>query len=135
MEPQPTKKKFKSRVYGGILRYLNPMTRQYDYAVVQGRTTRMWSFPKGHSKPEETPLACAWREIEEETSISSDQIPTHEQYLKLGHTNLFVFTVPQKYRLQPKDQKEIIRTRWVTLEEMSCLRSNLGIQQFVARGE
>jgi len=127
------KKKFKSRVYGGIIRHLDQETNTYEYAIVQGRATGMWSFPKGHSKPEESPLACAWREIEEETSISSEEIPIHEQYLKLGNTSLFVFTVSEKYPLTSKDQKEIMRTRWVSLDELSHLPSNLGIQQFVIR--
>ena len=53
MYQSTAKKEFKSKVFGAILRYRSPHTHITKYALVQGRYTGKWSFPKGHSLPDE----------------------------------------------------------------------------------
>ena len=120
MEREVFKKKTQNVIYGAILRYKT--TAETKYAVVQGRYTGKWSFPKGHSKESETPLECALRELYEETSINLTILPT--EYLRIGFGNYYVFDVDKEYDLVPTDTNEIMNTRWVTLQEMDALLLN-----------
>jgi 8-oxo-dGTP pyrophosphatase MutT (NUDIX family) len=120
MEKEIFKRKTQNIIYGAILRCrLGPETK---YAVVQGRYTGKWSFPKGHSKESETPLECALRELYEETSIKISILPT--EYMRIGFGNYYVFDVDREYDLVPTDTNEIMNTRWVTLQEMDKLLLN-----------
>lgn len=112
------------RVYGGILR-----TKDSEYALVQGRYTEKWSFPKGHSNDGETPMECTKREIAEETGL--ENLPTPEEYLKIGYGNYYVFPMEKKVELHPRDTHEIINTKWVTLEEMDQLVVNVDVSKYM----
>lgn len=92
------------------------------YALVQGRYTGKWSFPKGHSNEGEHPLECTLREVEEETGI--DKLPEPTGYLQVGYGNYFIFSLPSTIPLIPRDTNEIIDTKWVTLEEMERMSLN-----------
>lgn len=120
MEREIFKKKTPNIIYGAILRHRS--ATETKYAVVQGRYTGKWSFPKGHSKESETPLECALRELYEETSIKLTILPT--EYLRIGFGNYYVFDVDKEYDLIPTDTNEIMNTRWVTLQEMDRLLLN-----------
>lgn len=106
--------------YGAILR-INT-TPAPLYALVQGRYTGKWSFPKGHANEDEQPMECTLREVGEETGI--DQLPTPIDYLKVGYGHYYVFNLKEAIPLIPRDHKEIIDTKWVTLEEMANLSLN-----------
>jgi len=112
------------RVYGGILR-----TKADEYALVQGRYTGKWSFPKGHSNDGETPMECTKREIAEETGLVD--LPTPEEYLKIGYGNYYVFPMDKKVKLHPRDEQEIINTTWATLEEMDLLLVNVDVSKYM----
>ncbi len=120
---------FKPKCYGGIIRYKT--TNGYSYLIVKGRQTGKWSFPKGHSKRGESPLECAYREIGEETGVTS--LPEPNKYIKCASSHYYVFDVMTKYEINPKDNNEICEARWATIEEMSNLLLNAGIQQYIKR--
>ena len=92
------------------------------YALVQGRYTGKWSFPKGHSNEGELPIVCALREVAEETGI--DELPEPIEYLQVGYGNYYIFTLPDIIPLIPRDMNEIMDTKWVTLEEMERMPLN-----------
>ncbi len=61
-EKEKEKDGFKSKVYGAIIRYKDPIQEETYYALIQGRYTGKWSFPKGHSNKGEEPYDCVKRE-------------------------------------------------------------------------
>jgi len=126
--------KFKSKCFGGIIRVKSLRNYgEYEYVIVQGRSTGKWSFPKGHSKRGETPLECATREISEETGIPSTLLSNPINFIKLASGKYFIFELTEKVVFDPKDSFEVLQTKWVTIDEMISLSLNAGIQQFIER--
>lgn len=119
------------RTYGGIVRTkLNDGTHRY--ALVQGRYTGKWSFPKGHALEGETPLECCEREIAEETSI--DWLPLPTEYLKVCYGHYYIFDVKEEIPLVPRDINEIMDTKWVTLKEMENMPVNADVSMYLRGG-
>lgn len=118
----------RSRVYGGILYVSHTDPHQERYALVQGRYTGKWSFPKGHSTDGETPMECTVREIAEETGIK--HLPPPIEYLRIGYGNYYVFPVLYPVPLLPIDTHEIINTAWVTMKEMDTLMLNVDVSRY-----
>ncbi len=134
--PREKDPKFKSKCFGGIIRVKSlEYNGEYEYVIVQGRSTGKWSFPKGHSKRGETPLECAKREIEEETGIPSYLLSNPIHFMKLASGKYFLFELTNKIEFNPKDSFEVIQTKWVSINEMKGLILNAGIQQFIDRGK
>jgi 8-oxo-dGTP pyrophosphatase MutT (NUDIX family) len=111
----------KQKTYGAILR-INTVSGKEKYALVQGRYTGKWSFPKGHSNEGEAPLICTLREVGEETGI--DKLPEPTEYLQVGYGNYFLFYLDDQIPLIPRDTNEIMDTKWVTLDEMDKMQLN-----------
>jgi len=109
--------------YGAIL-CVKPKTEsgKMKYALVQGRYTGKWSFPKGHSNEGELPIECALREVGEETGI--DKLPDPVEYIQVGYGNYYMFNLDELLPLIPRDTNEIMDTKWVTLEEMEKMSLN-----------
>ncbi len=112
--------------YGAILRINTDDTQLY--ALVQGRYTGKWSFPKGHANEGELPIECTMREVGEETGI--DKLPNPTNYLKVGYGHYYVFNLKEPIPLIPRDKKEIIDTKWVTLEEMDNMKVNADVSMY-----
>jgi 8-oxo-dGTP pyrophosphatase MutT (NUDIX family) len=110
----------RATTYGAILRI--KIDNADLYALVQGRYTGKWSFPKGHSNEGESAIDCTMREVGEETGI--DKLPEPIEYLQIGYGNYFVFNLKEPVPLIPRDTHEIIDTKWVTLEEMENMSLN-----------
>jgi len=110
-------------IYGGIL------SAQGRYALVQGRYTEKWSFPKGHVNEGEAPLTCALREIEEETGLTD--LPSPQAYQKVGYGHYYLFELEAPMNLAPQDTQEIISTTWATPEDMEHLMLNADVSQFL----
>lgn len=121
----------KTRVYGGILKTVSECGTTSKYALVQGRYTLKWSFPKGHSYITETAYQCAAREIAEETGI--DVLPDAVDSIGLGWGHYLVFNFTEEVPLVPRDTGEIINTRWVTLDEMRTMYVNADVSRFCKR--
>jgi 8-oxo-dGTP diphosphatase len=101
---------------------------QERYALVYGRYSGKWSFPKGHSQEGESPMECAQREIAEETGI--EVLPESSKYIRLGFANYFLFPFPFYLPLVPKDMNEICDTRWATMDEMKHMPINVDVSRY-----
>jgi 8-oxo-dGTP pyrophosphatase MutT (NUDIX family) len=113
---------------GGILRHQTKFG-DYRYALVQGHRHKKWSFPKGHLQDKETPYTCALREIAEETGITFLPFPVTS--LQIGFGYYYIFEVEAEYPLHPRDNEEIMATKWVSLQEMRDLDTNTDVSTFV----
>lgn len=110
----------KHKTYGAILCIKS--SGKDRYALVQGRYTGKWSFPKGHSNEGEEPFECTKREVAEETGI--DELPDPLEYIQVGYGNYFIFKLNEPVPLIPRDTNEIMDTKWVTLDEMEKMALN-----------
>lgn len=125
---------------GGVLRTLGrvesddvPVKDSWKYAVVCGRYTGKWGFPKGKREAGESELECALREVAEEVGVGGLSAPVRR--IPIAGQVYFVFDVAEELPLCPVDILEISETRWVGLEEMKGLPANAGIRGFVERME
>lgn len=109
------------RTYGGIIT-TKTLDGKLKFALVQGRYTGKWSFPKGHSNKGEPPLDCTKREIVEETGI--EHLPDPTDCLKIGYGVYYLFNLETEVELTPKDNNEIMSTKWATLDEMETMSLN-----------
>ncbi len=113
---------------GGVLR-----CKEQDetrYALICGRYTGKWGFPKGKCEDGETALQCALREIEEEVGIWQLGKPVG-RFTAPGKQTYFLFDVKTCLPLCPADTLEISTTGWMTMEEMSRLNTNAGVKTFL----
>ena len=117
----------RAKIYGGIICAYDDGKK--EYALVQGRHTGKWSFPKGHSNEGETPMECTKREIWEETGM--ENLPDPIEYLKVGYGYYYLFVLPMKFHLYPHDTNEIMKTAWVSMEEMSTMTLNADVNQYI----
>lgn len=99
------------------------------YALVQGRRTGKWSFPKGHRKPEESGWDCAKREAIEETGTGPQQEEPLATTLAVG--TYFPWTVRDEFALVPQDTVEIMATGWFSLKEMTSMQLNVDLSTYV----
>lgn len=120
----------KTKVYGGILK-TTAADGQQKYALVRGRYTGKWSFPKGHSHFNETPRECTNREVAEETGIHS--LPDAIGYIRIGYGHYYVFDLAEEVPLVPNDTHEITETKWVTLQEMKEMPVNADVSNYCQR--
>lgn len=114
--------------YGAILCIKSDKQDQDKYALVQGRYTKKWSFPKGHSNEGEEPIECTLREVKEETGIET--LPEPIAYLNIGFGNYFVFYLESEHQLVPRDKHEIINAKWVSIKEMEEMELNADANLF-----
>jgi 8-oxo-dGTP pyrophosphatase MutT (NUDIX family) len=121
------KKSPPNKTYGGIL-CIKTGDSQVKYALVQGRYTEKWSFPKGHINKGETAFECSFREISEETGI--ELLPEPTEYMKIGYGHYYIFHFDKEVPLIPTDTNEIMDARWVTLDEMAGLSLNADVSLF-----
>jgi len=117
----------RARIYGAIVRCKTEM--RTSYIVVQGRYTGKWTFPKGHMKKNELHYDCAVRELKEETGIKREM--EHGSNERVGYGMYYILEVDQELSLNTVDNKEIMNTRWVTLEEMKELSMNSDASAFM----
>jgi len=125
-EEKMPKKPKRAKTYGAILRIR--VSGKEKYALVQGRHTGKWSFPKGHSDEGEEPMECTLREVAEETGI--DELPEPVKYIQVGYGKYFIFHLTKYVPLIPRDTIEIMDTKWVTLDEMEKMSLNADARQF-----
>lgn len=112
------------KVYGCIC-----ISHNNKILLVKGRKGQLWSFPKGHrERSDKTSLACALRELKEETGISLSQEYLCFKKFKAGE--YYIYQVNDEFRLFPKDTLEIEDAAWFTYEEMCILPKNIDVSLF-----
>ena len=86
-----------------------PKIKSCGFLIVRENPTRSfllmrhpnrWDLPKGHVDPGETNLECAYRELEEETGITADDIEVDDE-----------FKFKQKYIVRYKRSNHIPRKK------------------------
>jgi 8-oxo-dGTP pyrophosphatase MutT (NUDIX family) len=112
------------KVYGCIC--ISPNNR---ILLVKGRKGQIWSFPKGHrERMDKTALACALRELKEETglALSSDYIASK----RYKAAEYYIYEVEEEFRTFPQDTHEIEEANWFSYEQMLDLRKNIDVSLF-----
>lgn len=120
-----------------LLEHIKPITNKkfsagiiaiYKTSVllVRGRQTHIWSFPKGHSKCNETPFDTAKREFYEETGVKiTDKILPHIRVNKKYYFIKQYNTSERKYmRLRPVDTYEVDKTNWILFNKLCSFSVN-----------
>ncbi len=107
------------KIYGAIIM----CAKTSRYLLVLGREAKKWSFPKGHSKENETEYECLVREMIEETGFGNLPDPLKKTKLRVG--TYFKIRVDEEFEIKPRDKKEIVTGRWVTVEETKGMRLNI----------
>jgi 8-oxo-dGTP pyrophosphatase MutT (NUDIX family) len=100
----------------------------HRYLLVRGRTSKKWSFPKGHfSEPKETRIQCAQRELYEETGLFV-RIDPHCATLHMKPLSKYIYfllQMPSPVALCPHqrlDHNEIEYVKFFSKVELSRLR-------------
>lgn len=60
-----------------------------------------------------------------------ENLPDPIEYLKVGYGYYYLFVLPMKFHLYPHDTNEIMKTAWVTMEEMSTMTLNADVNQYI----
>jgi 8-oxo-dGTP pyrophosphatase MutT (NUDIX family) len=117
-------KPFSQLVYGCIC--ISPTNK---ILLVKGRRGNIWSFPKGHREiTDKSSVACALRELREETGISLKS--EYIAYKKYMAGEYYIYAVPEEYRTFPQDTKEIEEAAWFTYEQVCNLTKNVDVSLF-----
>lgn len=119
---------------GGVIKWKSEQDNEPRYALICGRYTGKWGFPKGKCEDGETALECALREIQEEVGIWQLGEPVG-RFTAPGRQTYFVFEVNTCLPLCPSDTLEISATGWMTMEEIRRLNTNLGVKAFLQWSE
>jgi 8-oxo-dGTP pyrophosphatase MutT (NUDIX family) len=113
-------------IYGAIFKSKNG-----KYALVKGRETGKWSFPKGHSMIHEQPIDCVLREVGEE--IGLDTLPIPNKFSKLYIGEYYYFEIDDEFPLKTRDNLEVVETCWATLDEMKKMKINVDVSAFIRK--
>lgn len=116
------------QVHGCIL--VSPERR---YLLVQGRATGKWSFPKGHSLPDESSLDCAQRELFEETGIKAPFMSSKTLHLATGI--YYVYNIRNEVFSETQDSEEVMQTNWFTANEIRKMSVNVDVNTFLRRNK
>jgi 8-oxo-dGTP pyrophosphatase MutT (NUDIX family) len=115
------------KVYGCIC--ISPNER---IALVKGRSSGKWSFPKGHLKRGESSLTCALRELREETSINLTRDRIYLKYKYLASGGYFIYQMEDEGIMIPEDSMEIEECGWFTPEELALMNCNVDVNRFLS---
>lgn len=104
------------KVYGTIC-----VSSHNRILLVLGRTSLLWSLPKGHRKYNESSFECAMRELFEETGIIIDRTDlnfSNLPYKRLKVGRYYLLEFPEEVTPYPQDPKEIMAAQWFTPNEI-----------------
>lgn len=106
---------------GGLVWRARKGGRRVEVLLVHRRRHDDWSLPKGRRRSDETPLACALREVREETGLTcevGDELPTVRYRDRLGRRRVARYwsMVPEGGTFEPT--KEVDEVRWVRYERL-----------------
>jgi 8-oxo-dGTP pyrophosphatase MutT (NUDIX family) len=96
--------------------------------LVRGRGSSKWSFPKGHKRRQESSLACARRELMEETGIEAPI--SYSAYYKMKGGEYYVFHIDSDVELFINDTIEIDLIQWFPLNALPEINTNIDVSIF-----
>ena len=100
--------------------------------LVRGRTTGIWSLPKGHLKGNELAHDCAIRELYEETGLSFNR-NEYKSSQKLYAGEYFIYRTNQELIPSIKDTNEVSEAGWYSLNELKTFRCNVDIVNMIGK--
>lgn len=111
---------------GGVVWRSRKKGRRIDVLLVHRPDRDDWSLPKGRRRRDETPLACAVREVREETGLRcaiGDELPTVRYRDRLGRRRMARYwsMQPDSGSFEPSD--EVDEVRWVRYERLDLALS------------
>ncbi len=113
------------KVYGSIC-----VNGRGEVLLVHGHKSKKWSFPKGHiEKTDEDGLACARRELKEETGLDAPETYLSCHTLKAGIYYLFVFNEDDE-PMHAQNSDEIDDIRWWSLTNLPTENCNVDVSMF-----
>jgi 8-oxo-dGTP pyrophosphatase MutT (NUDIX family) len=115
------------KVYGCIC--VSPKNR---IALVKGRSSGKWSFPKGHMKRGESSLNCALRELREETSIHLTREREYSRYKYLASGGYFIYDMEEEAEMLPEDSMEIEECGWFSPSEIAGMNCNVDVNRYLS---
>ena len=65
----------------------------------------------------------------EETGI--EELPKAKEYIHIGYGNYYIFDFEEEVKLVSRDNKEIMDTKWVTIEEMEGMLLNADVSIYL----
>lgn len=110
------------RSAGGVLLRERKQGRRVDVLVVHRPRHDDWSLPKGRRRPDETPLACALREVREETGLACRagvELPALRYRDRLGRRReaRYWAMTPVDGEFEPNG--EVDDVRWVRFDRLA----------------
>lgn len=110
------------KVYGCIC-----ISNKGRILLVKGKLSGKWSLPKGHMEANENDIACALRELYQETGICPDV--QYSSYKKLCAGGYFIFFLNDEPTPNPLDVKEIEEATWMDIDEIRKLNCNVDLNR------
>ena len=91
-----------------------------------------WGFPKGHINPNEKGIACAKREVYEETSLD---LPTSKFTIpiRINSNVYYMINIPHEDILTARDPLEIAKVDWKTIDDLKSCNVNRDVRLFLAK--
>jgi hypothetical protein len=86
-----------------------------------------YGLPKGHREEKETVVACAMRELREETGLMV-RISKADPKVVVSETTYFLIKASRMFNPRPQDLKEIGECGWVTWDEIMKNDCNRGLR-------
>ena len=102
----------------------------YSFVVVKGKTSNIWSFPKGRMQSEtENEEECALREVYEETGFKLNTVVGLPRII-IGRNVYFIYhtTREQFNKFTIYDNYEVGEVAWKTIDELRGLTCNKDIR-------
>ena len=112
-------------------------TDDVKFLVVRGKTSGIWSFPKGKIDDNENDEECAKREVFEETGLVISDL-TGLPKCKMGRNTYFIMIVDNENDYSSfniKDNYEVDLVDWKTFKELKELQCNKDIRAITSYPE
>lgn len=98
--------------------------------LVQSYMATSWGFPKGKVNQEEDPVACACREVFEETGIDISKLISPEDYVEsVIHDQLirlyFIVGIDKNVAFEPQTRCEIKAAKWFPIEQLPVSKRDI----------
>ena len=100
--------------------------------LVRGRSSGIWSLPKGHLKGNELPHECATRELYEEAGVRFNRTD-YDCVQKLYAGEYFIYRVDDELMPSVQDTREISEAGWYTMEEFKRFHCNVDIMNMISK--
>jgi len=120
--------------FTNYVRFENNNWRQpqpiYSFVVVRGKTSNIWSFPKGRMQSEtESEEECASREVYEETGFKLQTVKNLPRIV-IGKNVYFIYHTSKEVinNFTIYDNYEVGEVAWKTLDELKDLTCNKDIR-------